>query len=367
MTELMRAIVWDGSNYPEGLTFQDVSKPKPGSGWVLVHNKACGICGSDLHFLNGQNRNLIPDRNLPAVLGHENAGVVVELGENVSSVKVGDRVAVEPLHGCIDFGEGCPMCRVGKYHICQRGKSHVGIPLVRMLPGGYGEYSIVHENHLFPITEGLSFEETALLDVLACNVHAVKLARPSMGDSAVVLGCGIIGLDMIQCLRVEGVSEIIAVAKYSFQADAAREMGAKEVVLLEPGLDPVEEVDRITGGCGVDQVYECVGGESDAINQSIYMCRKGGSVIMIGVFSGQRPVDLRTMMGKEVHILTSCAYSTAGFAREYQIGMDLLADGSVDHKKLITHRFYPEDYRQAFDVAMSKGEHSSIKTVFVRA
>jgi len=241
----MKAIVWDGNNYPDGLVYRDFEIPEPGPGWVQVYNTAAGICGSDLHYLLGYTRSFIPDKNLPAILGHENASVVMKVGEGVTSVKPGDRVAVEPLHGCMQFGGSCPMCRIGKYHLCQGGLTHVGIPIVRMLPGGYGEYSIAHESRLFKIPDNVTFEEAAQLDILAVGVHAVKLVHPGMGESAVVYGCGIIGLDMIQCLRVEGVTDIIAIAKYEFQAERAKKLGATETIVLYPGVDPVQEVMKL--------------------------------------------------------------------------------------------------------------------------
>jgi threonine dehydrogenase-like Zn-dependent dehydrogenase len=363
----MKAIVWDGQNFPEGLAYTDFDIPKVRPGWVLVNTKAAGICGSDLHYLLGYTRYLIPDKNLPAVLGHENAGVVVDVGEGVTSVKPGDRVAIEPLHGCSERGlPPCDMCLIGKYHLCENGLTHVGIPLVEMLPGGYGEYSIAHESRLFKIPNNVSFEDAALLDILAVGVHAVKLVRPGLGDTTVVFGCGIIGLDVIQCLRVEGVKDIIAIAKYKFQAEVAKKLGATETVVLDNNVDPVEEVKRITSGVGVDQVYECVGGETDALDQSIGMCRMGGQAVMLGVFSGKRPIDLFTMLWKEVNIISSNSYSTAGYTREFQLAMDLLRDGKASHDELITHRYSPDQWKDAINMSISKGKNQSIKTMFIR-
>ena len=366
MADTMRALVWDGGIYPQGLELRGFPKPAPEPGWVVINTKAAGICGSDLHYLLGYTRHLIPDRNLPAVLGHENAGVVVEVGEGVTRFKPGDRVAAEPLHGCIQFGGTCPMCEIGQYQLCSSGLVHVGIPIVKMLPGGYGEYSVVHESRLFEIPPNVTLEEAALLDILAVGVHAIKLGKPSMGDTVAVLGCGIIGLDTIQCVRTEGVSNIIGVAKYAFQAEAAKRLGASEVICLEDGLDPVEQVMRLTGGWGVDQVYECVGGNTDAVEQGIHMCRPGGKVLMIGVFSGQRPVDLLTMILKEVDIISSNSYSTAGYKREYQISMDLLSAGKVDHDSLITYKLPIEEWRKALDVSINKKGSQTFKAMFVR-
>ena len=364
----MKAVIWNGDTYPSSLCYGDFPQPETIPGWVKVKNIVAGICGSDLHYLVGQGRDLIPDVNLPAVLGHENAGIVVEVGDGVTGVQPGDRVAIEPLHGCMQFGKTCPMCQIGKYHLCKDGLVHVGIPLVKMLPGGYGEYSIAHSSRIFSMPDNVTFEDAALLDILAVDVHAVKIAQPSLGDSAVVLGCGIIGLDLIPCLIACGVTDVIAIAKYSFQAQAARNLGAKMVVDLESGTekDPVKAVLSLTNGWGVDQVYECVGGETDALDQSISMVRKGGKVIMLGVFPGYRPINLRMMLRKEVNILVSNSYSTSGLEREYKIAMNMLSDGQAKHADLVTHRYTPDQFLPAIETSMNKKKFQNIKTVFIR-
>jgi L-iditol 2-dehydrogenase len=367
MGEQMQAIVWNGMDYPDGLSYRGFPRPVPGPGWVLVHNRAAGICGSDLHYLLGRRKGVVPPGNLPAVLGHENAGVVVEVGPGVTSVKPGDRVAVEPLHGCMEFGGSCPMCRVGQYQLCLAGLTHVGIPRVRMLPGGYGDYSVAHQTRLFPIPNGVSFAEAALLDILAVGVHAVNIGRPRVGESAVVLGCGVIGLDVIQCLRVAGVRTIIAVAKYEFQAAAARRLGASEAIVIEAGRDPAEVVRPLAPGAGVGQVYECVGGATDGVNLAVLMCRPGGTIVVVGAFTGRPALDLGALQRKEIALLMSNSYATAPSGmREYEIAMDLLRTGRVDHASLATHAFAPQRYREAIDQAIGKGKANLIKGLFVR-
>jgi len=306
----MDAILWDGSNYPDGLKYSQIEIQKPPPGWALIRNKVIGICGSDIHMVLGHTRYLVPDEMFPAVLGHEIAGEVVEIGEAVSRVKPGDRVAVEPLLGCNLFGESCPACEVGQYHLCKR-LTHVGLPFVRKIHGGFGEYSIVHESRLYQVPEKLSLEEAATLDILAVSVHAMKIGQPGVGDTAAVMGCGLSGLETIQCLRVEGVTDIIAVAKYEHQAEIARKFGANEVVLISDQIDPVNEVMKLTGGWGVDQVYECVGGYTDAVDQSTKMLCPGGKVIMIGGASKPSPIDLQEMIFRETSIIASMSYSTA--------------------------------------------------------
>ena len=367
MGESMHAIVWDGTDFPEGLTYRSFPRPVPGPGWVLVHNRAAGICGSDLHYLLGRRKGVVPSANLPAVLGHENAGVVVEVGPGVTSVQPGDRVAVEPLHGCIEFGGSCPMCRVGQYQLCLRGLTHVGIPRVRMLPGGYGDYSVVHETRLFPMPEGLSFAEAALLDILAVGVHALRIGRPAVAESAAVLGCGVIGLDVIQCLRAAGVTTILAVAKYEFQAEVARGLGATMAIVVGTPPDPAEATRTLGSGVGVDQVYECVGGATDGVNVAVQMCRPGGKVVMLGGFTSRPSLDLAGLQRKEIALLASNSYSTAPDGRrEYAIAMELLRTARIDHKSLATHTFAPAQYRDAIEHAIGKGKANLIKGLFVR-
>ncbi len=365
MTAMMKAIVWDGGQWPNGLELKEFPRPQVRPGWVLVKNQAAGICGSDLHYLDGQTRGYIPDKNLPAVLGHENAGIVAEVPADVTRLKPGDRVAVEPLHGCLELERFpiCDPCAAGQYHICERGLTHVGIPIVEMLPGGYGEYSIVHESRLFKIPDRVSFEDAALIDVLAVGVHALAIGGSKPGDTAVVLGSGVIGIDLIQCLKAWGVTEVYATAKYPFQADAAHQAGADEVILLQGDVDPVEDVKRLTNGRGVDAVYEGVGGRTDVMNQAVKMCRLGGRVIMTGIFDGERPIDLLTMLFNEVHILSSNSYSTTGMKRDYEIAVDLLESGKVRHDFVVTHRYPLSEWRDAITTAFDKKGTGCLRSV----
>jgi len=363
----MKAIVWDGTDYPDCLIYRDFDVPELQPGWVLIRPLAVGVCGTDIHLVTGHTRYLVPDRNLPAVLGHEWAGEVVEVGDGVTGFQPGDRVGIEPILSCTVFGDSCPMCRIGKYNLCQKGLTHVGVPLTRMLPGGFGELSAVHHTRVFHLPDHVSYQEAALLDILGVAVHAVNLSNPHMGKTAAVLGCGVIGLDMLQCLRVEGITDIIAVARYENQAEAARELGAKEVVLIPSGGSPLEAVRRLTGGQGVDLVYECVGGMTDAVAQAVAISATAGSVVMLGGSSRPTPIDLQEMLLKEVNLLPSNSYSTHGRLREYQIGLDLLSNGQVNHSRLVTHCFSFDQYRQAFETALYKGREGALKVMFLRS
>lgn len=360
----MKALLWDGSAYPTGLRYDEYEIPEPPAGWVQFHTKACGICGSDMHALTGRTRHLMPDSNFPAILGHENAGVITKLGEGVTGFRVGDRVAVEPLHGCIDFGGACIMCRSGKYQLCEGGLNVVGMPNKDMLPGGYGEYSCAHQSHVFKIPDALSFAETAITDVLAVDVHAANVEQPQAGMKVVVLGAGVIGLDMLQVLRSRGVSQVLVVARYPFQAELAMLLGAKETVLSDG--DVLGRINEFTDGRGADQVCECVGGNSDTIGLALELCAIAGKIVMIGCATKFAAIDIQSLLFKEVQFLPSNSYSIHNGISEFAEALELLENGLVDHKTLITQTYAPEEYIDAFESMIHKEKKQAVKLVFER-
>jgi L-iditol 2-dehydrogenase len=297
-------------------------------------------------------------------MGHETAGVVAEVGEGVEGIAVGDRVALEPLHGCRELDrDPCPMCQIDHYALC-KGLSIVGVPIGTMIPGGFGEYSLYHGTRVFKLPDNVSFEEASLLDTLACTVHAINLGKPLPGEVVAVVGCGIIGIDTIQCLKAAGAKNILAVAKYEWQGEIARRYGATDVILGGEGRDTAAAAMRLTEGWGVDQVYECVGGETDALQESLAMVRPGGKVIMEGFFSGSRPLDLVMLLLRESPIIPSMCYSYYGDKREFKIALDMVARGAAEQTSMITHRFPVESWREAIQTAIDKKANNAIKVMF---
>jgi L-iditol 2-dehydrogenase len=358
----MSAIIWDGSPYPQGLMWCEVKKPEPPPGWVLIRNQAAGICGSDLHYLSGAMVHQVPTRNFPAVLGHENAGEVVEVGQGVSEWKVGDRVAAEPIHPCRTLGQNlCPACIAGQYHLCEH-LSFVGIPANHLLSGGYGEFSLYHASCLFPLPPHILFEEAALLDILACGVHAANIGQPSPKDIVVILGCGPIGLCTLQTLKAIGVRDIIAISKYQFQAEAARLLGASATFCLEETPDAIIKLHTLIDAA--DQVYECVGGSADTIQQGIEICRRGGKIIVLGFFTAFRSINLETLFLNELSILCADAYSMYSMQREFDIALSLLTNGQVNLNSMITHKYPRKAWQQALDTAFHRETYHSSKVIF---
>jgi threonine dehydrogenase-like Zn-dependent dehydrogenase len=364
MEKLMKAIVWNGKPWFDGLSYTDFPVPEYHGDWVLVYNNACGICGSDLHFFSGQQDGRFPAANLPAVFGHENASTVVAAGPS-TGFKPGDRVAVEAIHSCVNFGKTCPRCMSGQFHMCDEGMTHIGLPYVRMLPGGYGEYSAVHKDKLIKLPENVTMDEAALLDILVVNVHAARLGNPQIGESCAVYGCGVVGLSLVQVLHGKGIGNLIAICKYPYQAELARQCGASEVVLYNKDT-LVEDIMKLSGGDGVDQVYECIGGKSNAIDDAIHFTSRQGKIIMMGIFDGNPSIDLNTMFMKELSLISSNSYGISGYRDEFAIAVEMLKYKQVNHNILISHRFKPEQYVEAIEAARGKDKSRAVKVLLER-
>lgn len=364
MKETMKAIVWNGKTWFDGLSYVDFPVPEYGGDWVLVKNNVCGICGSDLHFFCGAQDGRFPQKNLPAVFGHEVAATVVAADPS-TGFQPGDRVAVEAIHSCVNFGKTCPRCMSGQFHMCDEGMTHIGLPYTRMMPGGYGEYSSVHKDKLVKLPDNVSMDEAALLDILVVNVHSVRLGNPQLGDVCAVYGCGVVGLSLLQVLHAKGIGKLIAICKYPYQAELAKQCGASDVVLYNKAT-LVDEILRLTDGNGVDQVYECVGGRSTAIDDAILFTTRQGKIIMMGIFEGKSLVDLNAMFMKEISLISSNSYGMSGYRDEFAIAVDMLKHKQVNHDILISHRFKPEQYVEAIEAARGKDKSKAIKVLFER-
>jgi len=364
MDKTMKAIVWNGKPWFEGLSYEDFPVPEYGGDWVLVKNNVCGICGSDLHFFSGAQEGRYPKKLLPAVFGHEGASTVVA-ADPATGFKPGDRVAVEAIHSCINFGGKCPRCMSGQFHMCEEGMTHIGLPYTRMLPGGYGEYSAVHKDKLHLIPENVTLDEAALLDILVVNVHAVRLADPQFGDTCAVFGCGVVGLSMVQTLHARGIGNLIAICKYPFQAELAKKCGATHTVLYNPETLKREMMD-LTNGNGCDVIFECVGGKSDAINEAISFTTRQGKIVMLGIFAGNPSVNLNGLFKYEINLISSNSYGMYGYKDEFAISLEMLKHKQVDHNILISHRFKPEDYVAAIEAARGKDKSKAVKVLFER-
>ena len=342
---MMKAATLQG---PNCMVVEERPIPEPGPGWVRLKNRACGICGSDMHIYTGKHPFLQPGHPMaPYVLGntygHEIAGVVDALGAGVERIQVGDRAAVNAIVPC----HQCEFCRVGLYQICSDLK-HYGWHH----PGGFAEYTLVPADHVVHVPDGISLEEAALLDVLVVGIHAVHLAGVTMADRVTILGAGPIGLAMAAVAKRSGAREIFITAKYPLHKELARRIGV-DVVLDTASDIAVDAVSRHTGGMGVDCVLESVGYTANTVQLALDLVRRGGRIVFTGVFDDDVCLNLGTALRKEATIKASHAFGMWDLVPELELAVGMMEKGEFPASDLITHRFPLEQINEAFNQKLS--------------
>jgi 2-desacetyl-2-hydroxyethyl bacteriochlorophyllide A dehydrogenase len=321
---------------PGTLVIQEAERPTPGPGEVVVRVRSCGICGSDLHWWHGQ-------MMVPTVCpGHEIAGEVADAGAGVTERKAGDRVALEALAAC----STCRYCLAGDYQRCQR-LGFVGITI----PGGFADYVKLPARHCFPVPAGIDFPTAALSEPLGVAVHGIRLAGLALGQRVAVLGAGTIGLMAVVAARAGGAGEIVVTARRPQQKAAALALGADRVV-DESDLDGLLDD---AGERPIDLVVETVGGEADTLDTAAVAARPGGTICVLGVFSGSPRFPAIHALMKELRIVSSLCYGRAGARADFDVVLDLLARrGAEIARTLITHRVPLDALADGFRTAADK-------------
>ena len=295
--------------------YEDAPAPEPEAGEVLVAVKACGICGSDVHGMDGSTGRRRP----PIIMGHEAAGEIVEVNGTGNGWKRGDRVTFDSTIFC----GACAFCRRGQVNLCiNRRVLGVSCEEYRR-PGAFAEYVAVPERVLYRLPEGLSFENAAMVEPVSIAFHAVRRSPPVLNDAAVVVGAGMIGLFVIQALRLAGCGKIIAVDVVSDKLKLARDLGASHTV--NSGMEDVLAcVQGLTSGLGADLALEAVG-MPQTVEMAVRSVRKGGSVTLVGNVSPRVELPLQVAVTRELTLYGSCASSG-----EYPACLDMLASGSIE-------------------------------------
>lgn len=315
-----------------GFTERDIPVPKDDE--VLVKLEYVGICGSDLHYYES---GAIGDYVVkpPFVLGHEPGGVVVEVGKNVSHLKVGDRVALEPGKTC----GHCEFCKEGKYNLCPDVIFFATPPV----DGVFQEY-VAHEADLcFKLPDNVSTLEGALIEPLAVGFHAAIQGDAHLGQKAVVMGSGCIGLVSMMALKARGVSEVYVVDIMEKRLDKAMELGA-DGVINGAKEDVVSKVMELTGGKGADLVIETAGTEITT-RQAISLTKKGSTIVLVGYSkSGEMTLPMSLALDKELTFKTVFRYRNI-----YPMAIDAVAKGKVNLKGIVTDIFTLDQAQEAMD------------------
>jgi len=303
------------------LNYEEAPIPEPGAGEVLVAVKACGICGSDVHGMDGSTGRRQP----PIIMGHEAAGVIAEAGNAANGWKRGDRVTFDSTIFC---GE-CAFCRRGQINLCDN-RRVLGVSCGDYRrQGAFAEYVAVPERVLCRLPEGLSFEQAAMVEPVSIALHAVRRSPPVLNDTAVVVGVGMIGLFVIQALRLAGCGKIIAVDVVPDKLRLAQELGASHTVNAS-AEDVLACVQGLTRGFGADLAVEAVG-MPQTVEMAVRCVRKGGSVTLVGNVSPRVELPLQIAVTRELTLYGSCASSG-----EYPTALDLLVRGAVNAAPILS-------------------------------
>ena len=302
------------------LNYEEVPTPEPGAGEVLVAVKACGICGSDVHGMDGSTGRRRP----PIIMGHEAAGVIAAVGGGANGWKEGDRVTFDSTVFC----GVCEFCRRGEINLCdQRRVLGVSCEDYRR-NGAFADYVVVPNHILHRMPPALPFEHAALIEPFAIAFHALRRSPVALNDTAVVVGCGMIGLAVIQAARLAGFGRIIAADVAPEKLAMADKLGASDTV--DSRKDPLKEITRLTRGVGADRSFEAVG-ISATIDLAVRCVRKGGAVTLIGNVAPKIELPLQIVVTRELDLQGSCA--SAG---EYPACIDMMARGSIDPASLLS-------------------------------
>jgi 2-desacetyl-2-hydroxyethyl bacteriochlorophyllide A dehydrogenase len=326
----------------------------PDAGEVLIRNRACGVCGTDLHLYQGAPGST--GTKPPVVLGHEFAGEVVETGSQVRDLQPGDLVTIDPNIAC----GRCTYCRMGEPNLCSS-LAAIGVNY----DGGFAEYCVVPRSQVYVFDTNVPYHHAAMSEPVACCLHGIDRIGFKEGQTVAVVGSGAIGLIMVQLAFLSGASRVFASDPIQRRREIAEQLGA---ITADPARLDLCSAVRDTLPEGVDAAIECAGNPT-AMNAAIKSVRRGGTALLFSVPSVKTVVNLQPyqIFHRELRILGS-------FTNPYTQGraVDLIGSGKIQLEPLITHRLPLESIQEAFQIfgnpdavkiviEMSGGQHDSVE------
>lgn len=306
------------------IVIEDRAIPLVKDDFVLVKIKHVGVCGSDLHYYEfGRIGDFVV--NKPIILGHECSGEVVEIGTNVTNLKVGDLVALEPGYTC---GK-CEFCKSGRYNLCP----DVVFMATPPYDGAFCEYVAYPSDMAFKLPKGMNTKEGALIEPLVVGLHAANQAAAKLGQSAAILGAGCIGLVTLMALKSMGVTEIYVFDVISKRLDKAIELGVTAVFKADE-TDSVKAIMDATHGLGVDMVFETAGNKFTTA-QTVDMVKRGGRIVLVGMApEATISYDFGKLISKEASIKTVFRYRNL-----YPTAIKAVSSGLIPLSKIVTNEF----------------------------
>ena len=334
---------------PKTLVFRDVPMPDVAPGEILMKLEAIGVCGSDVHYYqNGRIGDFIVE--YPFILGHECAGTVVEVGEGVTSLKVGDRVALEPGVPC---GK-CEMCRTGHYNLCPDVKFFATPPY----DGCLMNYVNFPAEYAFKLPDNVSSVEGALMEPLCIGINAARTGGVKLGDTVLVFGAGCIGLVSMLAAKACGASKVFVSDVIPLRLDVAKKLGATETInSKEENLQ--ERIAELTGGRGVDVVLDCAG-FSATVADAVRVTRPAGKIVVVGMGADElNGIPLGPISAKELVITSLFRYKNL-----YPATINAVASGKIDIKGIVSKTFSFDETPEAFRMA-AECPTETVKNVIV--
>ncbi|MCH2212673.1 MAG: galactitol-1-phosphate 5-dehydrogenase [Fuerstiella sp.] len=325
----------------------ELHQPEIGDDDVLIQVQACGICGSDIHGWDGSSGRRVP----PLVMGHEASGIVAAVGSRVTDFVTGDRVTFDSMVSC----GSCWFCSHGDANLCEN-RMVLGVSCGDYRRyGAFAEFISVPARIVYRIPETLSFEHAALIEAVSVAVHAANRTPIRLGDTAVVVGSGMIGLLVIQAVRLAGCSRVIATDVNDHRLNVARTLGA-DFTINAADEDAPAKIHELTQGRGADVAMEVVG-TTPTIKSAIAGTRKGGSVTLVGNVTPEIDLPLQDVVTRELSL-----YGTCGCNGEYPACIALLESGAIQVEPLITARAPLEDGADWFR-RLYEGEPNAMKVL----
>lgn len=316
----MKALVLEEVNT---LVFKDVAAPEIGPDEVLLEVKACGICGSDVHGMDGSTGRRIP----PLIMGHEAAGFIAEVGQNVTRWKAGDRVTFDStIYPRDDW-----YTKQGLYNLADNRKVFGVSCDDYSKEGAFAQFAAIPQHVLHRLPDNVSFDSGALTEPLAVALHAVSLKPVNARDSAVVIGTGIIGLLIIQVLKSKNLKNIIAVDRQPERLKLALEMGA-EAAINSADADALDQIKNRTNGRGADIAYEAIGLQV-TVSLAVDAVRKGAVIVLVGNATPTVNMPLQKIVTKQLTLQGSCA-----ICGEYPEALRMISGGLINLSKIISAR-----------------------------
>jgi len=329
---------------PWSMTLEEAPVPEIGPDEVLLKSVAVGICGSDVHGFTGESGRRKPGM----VMGHETVGEVAKLGANVTSLKLGQRVAIFPTLGC----GHCEYCKKGWEHICPD-KKILGVNAGKW--GAMADFYTCHARQAFRFAEKIDPELGLFTEPLAVAVHAVSLMKPAKGDVLAIVGAGTIGLALTLVLRDLGFSEIHVLDKIEEKLELARKFGAKTVNVDKES--PADAIDRVTGRPRVQGVFEAVGAAA-TVRAAYDLCDFGGTLVLIGNLAQEFTLPLQGVTSNETTIRGSYGFHREDFAK----AIELVEKNSDMLRELVTGFCSLEETTRVM-TELAKGERQAIKMI----